>query len=131
MNTIEIRTRAREEMIEITTKVAEIVAERGVKSGLCVVFTPHTTAAVTINENADPDVKSDLLMAMRGAVPDSLPYTHGEGNSPAHVKASLVGSSASVIIEDGQLRLGAWQGIQFCEFDGPRTRQVWVKIIAG
>ncbi len=131
MNTIEIRTRAREEMIEITTKVAEIVAERGVNSGLCVVFTPHTTAAVTINENADPDVKSDLLMAMRGAVPDSLPYTHGEGNSPAHVKASLVGSSASVIIEDGQLRLGAWQGIQFCEFDGPRTRQVWVKIIAG
>lgn len=131
MNTIEIRTKAREEMIEITTLVAEIVAKTGKKNGLCIIFTPHTTAAMTINENADPDVKSDLLMAMGRAVPDSLPYTHGEGNSPAHVKASLAGSSVSVIIEDGKLRLGVWQGVQFCEFDGPRTRQVWVKVIAG
>ncbi len=131
MNTIEILTGTREEIIDITPKVAEIAASAGLKDGLCVVFTPHTTAALTINENADPDVKSDLIMAMRKAVPEGLPFAHGEGNSPAHVKASLVGASVSVIIEDGKLRLGTWQGIQFCEFDGPRTRQVWVKVIAG
>jgi len=129
MNTLEIRTRSREEIVDLTAEVQEIVSASGVKDGLCLVFVPHTTAGVTINENADPDVREDLLAALRRAVPDSLPYRHGEGNSPAHVKASLVGSSVAVIAEDGKLRLGTWQGIQFCEFDGPRDRKVWVRTI--
>jgi secondary thiamine-phosphate synthase enzyme len=93
-----------------------------------VVFVPHTTAAVTINENADPDVKADILMALRKAVPAALPYEHAEGNSPAHAKSSLVGSSVTVIVAGGKLQLGTWQGICFCEFDGPRARQVWVHV---
>jgi secondary thiamine-phosphate synthase enzyme len=96
---------------------------------VCVVYVPHTTAAVTINENADPTVKQDLLMTLKKAVPDSLPYLHAEGNSPAHVKSSLVGASITVFIEEGRMVLGTWQGIFFCEFDGPRRRQVYVKVI--
>lgn len=129
MRKFEIRTRAREEIVDLTAEVGRLVAASGVAEGLCVVFVPHTTAAVTINENADPDVKADILMALRKAVPDSLPYEHAEGNSPAHVKASLVGSSVTVIVADGKLQLGTWQGICFCEFDGPRSRQVWVHVI--
>jgi len=128
MDTIEVRTKKREEIIDVTAEVARLAAAAGRRNGICTVFVPHTTAGVTINENADPDVKADLLMALRKAVPDVLPYAHGEGNSPAHVKASLVGSSVSILIEDGRLRLGTWQGICLCEFDGPRTRKVWVKI---
>jgi secondary thiamine-phosphate synthase enzyme len=131
MDILEIRTRAREEMTDLTGQVAEVVAQRGIKDGLCVVFVPHTTAAVTINENADPDVKADILMALRKAVPDALAYEHAEGNSPAHVKASLVGPSVTVIVADGRLQLGAWQGICFCEFDGPRARRVWVQVLSG
>jgi len=107
------------------------VRESKVAAGLCVVYVPHTTAGVTINENADPSVRRDMLMALARAVPDSLPYTHGEGNAPAHVKASLVGSSVSVVIQDGRLRLGTWQGIFLCEFDGPRERHVLVKTLSG
>lgn len=128
MNVIEIRTRKREEILDITGEVAAIVGEAGVSDGLCTVFVPHTTAGITINENADPDVKADILMALARAVPDSLPYAHGEGNSPAHVKAGLIGFSVTVIIAGGRLQLGTWQGICFCEFDGPRTRKVWVSI---
>ncbi len=128
MRTIEIRTRAREEIVDLTAEVGRIAAASGVADGLCVVFVPHTTAAVTINENADPDVKSDILMALRKAVPDSLSYEHAEGNSPAHVKSSLVGSSVTVIVAGGKLQLGTWQGICFCEFDGPRARQAWVHV---
>jgi secondary thiamine-phosphate synthase enzyme len=91
------------------------------------VYVPHTTAGVTINENADPSVKEDILMAMEKVVPDSLPYTHAEGNSPAHVKSTLVGSSLSIIIENGELALGTWQGIIFCEFDGPRRRKLYIQ----
>lgn len=131
MKTLEIRTNAREEVVDLTPKIAALVASSGVANGLCTVFVPHTTAAVTINENADPDVREDLLAALGRAVPDGIPYRHGEGNSPAHVKASLVGSSVTVIVEGGRLRLGTWQGIQLCEFDGPRTRKVWVRIIRG
>jgi secondary thiamine-phosphate synthase enzyme len=130
MDKYEIRTSKGEEIVDITTRVREAVRASGVADGLAVVFVPHTTAGVTINENADPDVKADILMTLRKAVPDALPYAHGEGNSPAHVKSSLVGSSVMVVIEGGQLRLGTWQGICLCEFDGPRTRQVWVKVIA-
>lgn len=129
MRTIEIRTRAGEEIIDLTAEVGRLVTASGVAEGQCVVFVPHTTAAVTINENADPDVKADILMALRKAVPDSLPYEHAEGNSPAHVKSSLVGSSVTVIVAGGKLQLGTWQGICFCEFDGPRTRQAWVQVL--
>lgn len=128
MRTIEIRTRAKEEIVDLTAEVGRLVAASGVAEGLCVVFVPHTTAAVTINENADPDVKTDILMALRKAVPEALPYEHAEGNSPAHVKSSLVGSSVTVIVSGGKLQLGTWQGICLCEFDGPRTRQTWVHV---
>jgi secondary thiamine-phosphate synthase enzyme len=129
MNTIEVRTRSREEFVDLTAEVGRAVAASGVKSGLCVVAVPHTTAGVTINENADPDVRADIAMTLRRMVPDALPYAHGEGNSPAHVKASLIGSSVTLIVEGGRLQLGTWQGIFFCEFDGPRTRQVWVQVL--
>lgn len=129
MNTIELRTRGREDFVDLTAEIGRLVAASGVKSGLCLVAVPHTTAGVTVNENADPDVRADLAMALRRMVPDALPYAHGEGNSPAHIKAALVGSSATLLVEDGRLRLGTWQGIFFCEFDGPRSRQVWVQIV--
>jgi len=128
MDILEIRTKKRQEIVDITAEVARAVAASGRREGLCTVFVPHTTAGATINENSDPDVKADILMSLRDAVPEGLPYAHAEGNSPAHVKASLVGSSASVIVEDGRLRLGTWQAICLCEFDGPRTRQVWVAV---
>jgi len=129
MDTIEIHTKKREEIIDLTREVSRIMAAAKCKDGACVVFVPHTTAGVTINENSDPDVKADILMALRTFVPDALPYAHAEGNSPAHVKSSLVGSSVTVMVEDARLQLGTWQGVCLCEFDGPRTRQVWVKII--
>ena len=129
MDTIEVRTKKKEEVVDMTHEVGRIVAASNRREGVCTVFVPHTTAGVTINENADPDVKTDILMTLRKFVPDTLPYAHSEGNSPAHVKASLVGSSVSVIVADGRLQLGTWQGICFCEFDGPRTRKLWVKII--
>ncbi len=129
MNTIEIRTKSRQEFVDLTAEVGRLVAASGVKDGICVVAVPHTTAGVTVNENADPDVRADMDMTLRRIVPDSLPYAHGEGNSPAHVKASLVGSSTTLVVEGGKLRLGTWQGIFFCEFDGPRTRQAWVQIV--
>jgi secondary thiamine-phosphate synthase enzyme len=127
---IEIKTRAREEFVELTAEVERAVAASGVTSGVCVVTVPHTTAGITVNENADPDVRADMAMVLRQIVPDALPYAHGEGNSPAHVKAALVGSSVTLIIEGGRLRLGTWQGIFFCEFDGPRARRAWVQILA-
>jgi len=127
MRTIEVKTQAREEVVDITARVREELVSSGVKDGICYVYVPHTTAAVTINENADPSVKEDILMALRKIVPDSLPYRHSEGNSPAHVKACLIGSSIKVIIDEGQLALGTWQGIFFCEFDGPRSRNVFIK----
>jgi len=129
MNIIEIKTRARQEFVDLTADVERIVAASGVVSGVCVVTVPHTTAGVTVNENADPDVRADLAMTLNRIVPDALPYAHGEGNSPAHVKATLAGSSATLIVEDGRVRLGRWQGIFFCEFDGPRTRQAWVQVL--
>ena len=128
MDTIERQTRRREEIIDLTSEITKIVTASGIREGLCTVFVPHTTAGVTINENSDPDVKADIIMVLRHAVPDSFPYAHSEGNSTAHVKASLVGSSVSVIVADGRLQLGTWQGICLCEFDGPRTRKVWVKV---
>lgn len=128
MRKIEVKTRTKEELIDITSRVKEEVSHSGIKNGICHVYIPHTTAGITINENADPSVKEDILMTMKKLVPDNLPYKHSEGNSPAHVKASLVGSSVNVIIEEGEIQLGTWQGIFFCEFDGPRSRRAYIKI---
>lgn len=117
-----------EGFIDITGQVRKIVAAGAVQNGLCQIFVPHTTAGVTINENADPDVVTDMLSALKQMVPD-LHYRNSEGNSPAHVKSSLVGCSLTVPITEGRLCLGTWQGIYFCEFDGPRTRKVWVQLV--
>ena len=117
-----------EGFIDITGQVRKIVASGNVQNGLCQIFVPHTTAGVTINENADPDVVTDMLAALGKMVPD-LHYRHSEGNSPAHVKSSLVGCSITVPISEGRLCLGTWQGIYCCEFDGPRTRKVWVQLV--
>ncbi len=122
----EISTQAKEEFIDLTLKVGKIIEDSGIRTGICTVFVPHTTAGVTINENADPSVQSDILNTLITMVPETLPYTHMEGNSPAHVKASLMGSSVQIIINEGKLVLGTWQGVYFCEFDGPRRRKVYV-----
>jgi secondary thiamine-phosphate synthase enzyme len=121
----------REGLYNITRNVREALEKSGVKNGLCVVFCPHTTAAITINENADPDVVHDLLFAYDKTFPDRAEFLHGEGNSAAHLKSSLIGCSQTVLVEDGRLRLGTWQGIYFCEFDGPRSRKYWVSILPG
>ena len=130
MQEISLQTHSRVEMIDITTAVQKIIQEGEGKTGICLVYTPHTTAAITINENADPDVPRDILAALDKAVPLSANYRHAEGNSAAHVKSSLVGASEMVMIENGRLVLGTWQSIFFCEFDGPRTRKVSVSVIA-
>ena len=125
-----VPTREREQMIEITDVVRRAVAAAGVADGMAVVYVPHTTAAVTINENADPDVKHDLLAKLAQLIPHREPfYRHGEGNSDSHLKVAAVGSSVTVLVEAGRLQLGRWQGVQFCEFDGPRQREVWVKVV--
>lgn len=130
MKEISIRTHSRTEMIDITSFVESYVQEEKISSGFCIVFTPHTTAAITINENADPDVPCDIISALEKSVPHSANYRHAEGNSAAHVKSSLVGASELVLIENGRLILGAWQSVFFCEFDGPRTRKVIIKVVA-
>lgn len=125
---LSLQTPARDSMIEITDQIRALVRDAGVRSGSATLFVPHTTAAVTINENADPDVVRDILRAMNKIVPWNDGYDHFEGNSAAHIKASMFGFSETVLIEDGDLVLGTWQGIYFCEFDGPRTRSLIVKI---
>ncbi|HEX3029600.1 MAG TPA: secondary thiamine-phosphate synthase enzyme YjbQ [Clostridia bacterium] len=125
-----VNTPSRTCLIDITSRIQEAVGDSGIRSGICTVFIPHTTAAVTINENADPDVVSDITKEINKIVPFNDGYAHMEGNSAAHIKASLFGFSEQIIIEDGRLVLGTWQGIYFCEFDGPRTRKVHIKIIS-
>ena len=120
-----------EGLYNITSYVRQTVNESGVTSGIAVVFCPHTTAAITINENADPDVQTDLLFALDKTYPDRPQFCHAEGNSSAHLRSSCVGASETVIIEDGSLLLGTWQGIYFAEFDGPRKRHFFVKVIKG
>jgi len=126
-----IRTHSRTELVDITAQVTSFVQESKVQSGLLALFVPHTTAAVTINENADPSVQHDLLAEFNRLIPLTGPYQHTEGNSAAHVKSTLIGPSLTLFIENGRLTLGTWQGLFFCEFDGPRSRKVWVKIIPG
>jgi secondary thiamine-phosphate synthase enzyme len=123
-----VSTRERTEMIEITGRVQAAVGKSGVREGLVVVYVPHTTAAVTINENADPDVQRDILKELNKIVPFEDGYSHQEGNSAAHVKAALIGPSVTVPVSEGSLVLGTWQAVYFCEFDGPRTRRVVVSI---
>src|SRR5436190_921453 len=126
-----LRTKERSQMIEVTDAVRQLVAREKVSDGIVIVYVPHTTAAVTINENADPDVKHDVLKKLDALIPKHEDYyQHGEGNSDSHLKTSLTGNSVTVLIENGKLLLGTWQGIQFCEFDGPRTRSYVVKIVS-
>lgn len=129
MQKLSMRTAKRTEIIDITEKIKSIVEKSGIKSGICVVFCPHTTAGITINENHDPSIKPDLLFALEKIVPIYKEFRHSEGNSDAHVKSSLMGSSLNLIIEDGKLVIGQWQGLFFGEFDGPRNREIFVKII--
>lgn len=126
-----VQTTKHNQMLNITHLVQEDVKDSGARSGIVTIFIPHTTAAVTINENADSDVVHDILLGLDKVSPDRREYLHFEGNSPAHIKASMMGSSSTIIIENGKLKLGTWQGIYFCEFDGPRTRKMYVKIIGG
>jgi len=120
-----------ENLYDITAQVRDAITRSGVERGIALVYCPHTTAAITINENADPDVVHDFLLGMRDAFPDRRAFRHGEGNSDAHLKSSAVGTSETIIIEDGRPVLGTWQGIYFCEFDPPRSRKFFVKVVAG
>ncbi len=126
-----VKTRSRTELIDITSDVSQLVRKSGIEAGLCLLYVPHTTAAVTINESADPSVKSDILMILNQIVPWEAKYRHMEGNSPAHVKSTMVGASELVAVENGSPVLGTWQGIFFCEFDGPRNRKIHVRILRG
>jgi secondary thiamine-phosphate synthase enzyme len=130
IQTFQVRTTQQTEFIDITHHVQEAVKKKGVTDGICLIFIPHTTAGVTINENADPNVSKDIIMGLNKLVPFNDRYLHLEGNSPAHIKASLTGFSQEIFIESGKLVLGTWQGIFFCEFDGPRNRKVYVKVIS-
>lgn len=128
---VPVTTTRRLEMIDLTGQVQQLVAASGIEEGICFLYNPHTTAGLIINEGADPDVQSDILGGLGQIIPSDYPYQHGEGNSPAHLMTALTGSSVTVFITQGRLQLGTWQRIFFCEFDGPRNRNVWWKIVAG
>ncbi len=129
MKTIKVKTHSQTEMLDITREVQSALQSENFSDGICMLYVPHTTAAVTINESADPAVRRDIVMVMNQMVPWKADYRHMEGNSPAHVKTSLMGSSELVAVENGRMVLGTWQGIFFCEFDGPRTRKLHIKLI--
>jgi secondary thiamine-phosphate synthase enzyme len=128
---ITVKTGSRTEMLDITARIQAAVSAAGMTQGLCMIYVPHTTAGVTINESADPSVKRDIMMVLNQVIPWEADYRHLEGNSPAHVKSSLIGASETIIVKDNNLVLGTWQGIFFCEFDGPRSRKVHIKLISG
>jgi secondary thiamine-phosphate synthase enzyme len=129
LHTLNVRSVKRCQMIDLTSQIADIVAKSGIQNGLATVYCPHTTAAITINENADPDVPHDILLTLEKLIPQNLPgYLHNEGNSDAHVKSSLVGCSRQILIKNGNLVLGTWQGLFFCEFDGPKNRTLHIQI---
>jgi secondary thiamine-phosphate synthase enzyme len=129
MEKINIRTAKRADLLDITGEVQGIVTKSKVKEGVCFIFCPHTTAGLTINENADPSVRRDIINTLNQLVPEGAGYSHSEGNADSHIKSSLFGSSLTVFVEHGQLAFGTWQGIYFCESDGPRSREIWVKVI--
>lgn len=128
MKRLAIKTQAKQEIVDVTDRVQKALRELHTANGVCVLFVPHTTAAITINENADPAVKEDILMLLGKLAPAGPHYQHAEGNAHAHIKASLMGHSVSIPLEKGKLQLGTWQGLLFCEFDGPRTRELWIKV---
>jgi len=128
MYSMDIHTSERCEFIDITNRVEKTVKEFHISEGICHIFIPHTTAGVTINEDADPSVRKDILSALNKLIPQNGRYAHSEGNSDAHIKSSMLGNEKTVFIENGCLKLGTWQGIFFCEFDGPRKREIWIKI---
>ncbi|MEA3506160.1 MAG: secondary thiamine-phosphate synthase enzyme YjbQ [Elusimicrobiota bacterium] len=129
---ITVNTSKRTDIIDITSEINSVLSKSGVSEGICKVYVPHTTAAVTINENADPAVIKDIITILDEKVPRNHPeYRHGEGNSAAHIKSSLMGASSDIIISGGSLQLGTWQSVFLCDFDGPRSRSVWIKIIKG
>jgi secondary thiamine-phosphate synthase enzyme len=129
MEVLKVRTGRRTQLVDVTGDVEKAVKEAGVSSGVCYVYVPHTTAGVIINEHFDPDVATDLEGVFDRLVPRSGPYRHSEGNSDSHAKAAMTGSSQMIFVEDGKLALGKWQGVFFCEFDGPRERKLWVKVV--
>jgi secondary thiamine-phosphate synthase enzyme len=129
MDTVRVKTERRTQLVDVTEQVERVVRAAGVASGVCHLYVPHTTAAVMINEHADPDVATDLEGVFDRLVPHAGPYRHSEGNSDSHAKAVMVGASQVVFVEDGKLALGRWQGVFFCEFDGPRERKIWVKVV--
>jgi secondary thiamine-phosphate synthase enzyme len=129
--TLELRTTTREEMVDVTSLVRGAAKRAGLEQGVVIIYCPHTTAAVTVQENSDPTVKSDMLMQLRKLVPQDAGFKHGEGNSDSHIKSSLIGVSTTIPVESGRLMLGHWQAIFFCEFDGPRDRRLIVKPLAG
>jgi secondary thiamine-phosphate synthase enzyme len=130
MDTIEVSTQSRQEFRDITPQVQEVIRRSGVREGLCYLFCPHTTAGLTLNENWDPTVRHDLGLMLDVLVPDRPDFRHAEGNAPAHVKTSLVGSQLTLLVSEGRLVLGSWQGVFLAEFDGPRRRRVLVKVVA-
>jgi secondary thiamine-phosphate synthase enzyme len=129
MQQLTVKTQSQTEMIDITRQVQKAIDAAGLQDGFCILYVPHTTAGITINESADPSVRRDILMVLNQMVPWKADYRHMEGNSPAHVKSTLVGASQLVVVENGQMVLGTWQGIFFCEFDGPRSRKLQIKFI--
>ncbi len=131
MEKISIRTSSRIDLVDITAKVQAVLSKSKTKQGICFVFCPHTTAGLTINENADPSVRRDIINALTKLAPANAGYAHSEGNADSHIKSSLFGASLTIFIEDGQLAFGTWQGIYFCESDGPRSREIWIKVIEG
>jgi secondary thiamine-phosphate synthase enzyme len=130
METINVKTNSRIELVDITDRVQAVVSRSKVKNGVCFLFCPHTTAGLTINENADPSVRRDIINTLNRLVPENTGYSHAEGNADSHIKSSLFGSALTIFIENGQLAFGTWQGIYFCEGDGPRSREVWVNIMS-
>ena len=129
--TLSVKSKTRTQLIDITSQIQNTVRSLDISEGLCMLYVPHTTAAITINESADPSVASDIMMVLNEVIPWKADYRHLEGNSPAHIKSTLVGSSEIIAIENGSLVLGTWQGIFFCEFDGPRTRKVHMRLMKG
>lgn len=129
--TLTVKSKLRTQLIDITSEIQKVVRSSGISEGLCMLYVPHTTAAITINESADPSVATDIMMVLDEVIPWKADYRHLEGNSPAHIKSTLVGASEVIAIESGSLVLGTWQGIFFCEFDGPRTRSVHMRLLKG
>ena len=129
--TLTVKSKLRTQLIDITSEIQKVVMSSGISEGLCMLYVPHTTAAITINESADPSVATDIMMVLDKVIPWKADYRHLEGNSPAHIKSTLVGASEVIAIESGSLVLGTWQGIFFCEFDGPRTRSIHMRLLKG